>query len=267
MKKTFLITGAASGVGKHLVERALQLGHNVVATDVNAAGLAAHPARDNLLTHVMDVRDAAAWQALFETAITCFGQVDVCLNVAGYLKPAWLQEFTTDEVDKHLDINVKGVMYGTQAAAQHMLTRGNGHIINIASLAGLSPVPGIMLYSASKFAVRGFTLAAALELAPKGIKVTCVCPDAIQTPMLDLQVDYEQAALTFSGAEKALTVADIAKVIFDEVLAKAPIEVAIPPARGRIAKLVSMFPDGAAKILPKFRGKGLKQQAKLKKPA
>jgi len=122
-----------------------------------------------------------------------------------------------------MDINVKGVMYGTQVAAQHMVATGNkGHIIIMGSLASVSSVAGNGLYSASKHATRVIARVFHEELAQHGsirlfvclflstdrtgIAVTVLCPDAIQTPMLDLQVDYPEAALTFAGTQLSLEV-------------------------------------------------------------
>ena len=78
------------------------------------------------------------------------------------------------------------------------------------------PIPGIALYSASKFAIRGFTLALAMEVEQYNVNVTCICPDAVATPMLDLQIDYEEVALTFSGT-KPLSAKEIANAVADVI--------------------------------------------------
>lgn len=268
MTKTYFITGAASGIGRHLAGKLLEQGARVLATDLNGAGLEelrhASGAGESLWTQLQDVRDAKQWQSLLTELVARWGRLDVLMNVAGVIRPGWVQEGSPQDVDFHLDINVKGVMHGTHAAARLMLGQGGGHIINIASLAGIAPVPGLSLYSASKFAVRGFTLAIAQELAAKNIKVTAVCPDAVQTPMLDLQVDYEQAAMTFSGS-RVLTVEDVAAVVLGRVLEKAPLEVMIPGGRGWLAKLASAFPNLNALLLGSLQKKG-RQQQQARKP-
>ncbi len=199
------LTGCASGIGQHLADVFLDAGHVVFATDLDEPRLQAHaqawawPA-DRGLVAQLDVSCAVAWARVFARAVAEMGAVDVLINVAGYLLPGYVGEFATEEVDRHLDINTKGVIFGTHTAAKHMVSRGCGHIINIASLAGLAPVPGLGLYSASKYAVRGFSLAVAQELRLRGVAVTVVCPDAVHTPMLTRQVAYREAALTFSGS-------------------------------------------------------------------
>lgn len=269
MSDVFLLTGCASGIGRHLTRALSNLGHRVLATDVNEAGLAAAAQQDgwkpeSVKRQVLDVRDRAQWEAALASCLAHFGRLDVLLNIAGYLKPGWTWEIDQAQIDRHLDINVKGVMHGVHVVGKHMVERKHGHIINIGSLASLAPVPGLSLYSSSKFAVRGFTLAAAQELAPHGVKVTLVMPDAVQTPMLDLQVDYEQAAMTFSGP-KALTVEDIERALLDEVLPHAPLELPIPFSRGAMARLATFLPAAVVKLAPLFTKKGRAEQEKRKR--
>jgi len=262
MNQRILITGAASGIGKRLTERLLASGASVCGVDIDTAGLAALKG-ENLLTEKLDVRDPVQWAALFERLEAEWGGPEVVINSAGVCRPGYVQDSTPEQVDFHFDINVKGVMHGTRFAVQHMLKHGGGHIINIASLAGIAPVSGLTLYSASKFAVRGFTLAAAQDLADTDVKISCVCPDAVATPMVDLQVDYEQAALTFSGG-RILTVDQVCDVIINKVMKKQPLEVTIKAGRGFLAKISNMFPGFSALLTAMLRKKGLKKQAAIK---
>ncbi|MES0872693.1 SDR family oxidoreductase [Sinimarinibacterium thermocellulolyticum] len=258
-----LVTGAASGIGAHLAAELLKRGARVCAVDINTAamhGLHAHAEGDQLITAALDVRDAAQWQAVIEQVRARWQRLDVLMNVAGVIRPGWIHAFTAEDVHLQLDVNAKGVIFGTQAAARLMLEQGHGHIINIASLAGVAPVPGLALYSASKFAVRGFTLAAALELREKNIKVTAICPDAVQTPMLDLQVDREEAALTFSGSPSPLTVEDIGRVVFERALPRAPLEITLPGHRGAMAKLGSLLPGASVGLFERLRERGRARQ-------
>lgn len=262
--RSFLVTGAASGIGQHLARELLARGARVCAADVNAAALESlrGNAGEHLLTAALDVRDAAQWAALVERVSAQWGRLDVVLNVAGVIRPGYIHQFSEQDVHLQLDVNAKGVIFGTQAAAQHMIARGGGQIINIASLAGLAPVPGLSLYSASKFAVRGFSLAAAFELRDQGVKVTVICPDLVQTPMLDQQVDREEAALTFSGSKTPLTVDDIARAVFEQALPRAPLEITLPAVRGGMAKFASAFPATSVMLLKMLRARGRRAQQK-----
>jgi len=266
--KVCFLTGAASGIGQHLAGAFLERGWKVYATDIQHEALKTHAAEKSwpsasTQTAALDVRHSRAWEETLDAAVDRFGRLDLLLNVAGLIRPGLVHESTPESVEQHLDVNSKGTIFGTQAAARRMVAQGHGHIVNIASLAALAPVPGIALYSASKFAVRGFSLAVARELRPHNVFVTVICPDAVQTPMLDLQVDYPEAALTFS-ASRFLAVHDLERVIFDKVLVRRPLEVVLPRSRGWLAKLSSAAPSWSATLLPWLTRRGLARQRKLR---
>lgn len=269
MPKIFIVTGAASGIGLALVDQLLKQHEWVCACDINTAALQQLEQRHgdtNLLLHTLDVRDAQQWQRVIDSVIARWQHIDVLCNVAGVLHENWVSDSTEAEVHLHFDINVKGTIFGTQAVLPVMLQQKQGQIINIASLAALSPVPGLALYSASKFAVRGYSLAAAMELASQGIAVTTICPDAVQTPMLDQQKGKEQAALTFSGS-RALTTQEVVDAILGPALTDQPLEIILPPARGVIAKLANAFPAMTARQLKWVRQMGLRRQQKISEGA
>ncbi|MBK8263314.1 MAG: SDR family oxidoreductase [Nannocystis sp.] len=260
------LTGAASGIGAHLADTFLKKpGHRVFATDIAHDRLRARahdhawPADRSELA-ALDVRDPEAWRTTYDAAIARFGAIDLHLNVAGYLRPGWILDQDPAQIDEHLDINLKGVIHGATIAARHMVPRRSGHIINIASLAGIAAVPGIALYSAAKHGVRGFSLALAQELAASGVAVTVLCPDAVQTPMLDLQVAYDEAALTFSGP-RPLTVEEVTQAILTRVLPRRPIELAMPPSRAWMARLAALFPGSAGRLRAHLEAKGRARQA------
>lgn len=263
--QVMVLTGCASGIGCHLATALAAAGHQLLLTDIDLSGLNEAAARSNWnVNHVklrqLDVRDAAAWCETLDAAIAHWGRLDVLMNIAGYLRPGLVHSQTPEDVDRHIDINTKGTLYGTQAAAARMVRQRSGHIINIASMAGLAPVSGISLYTASKFAVRGFSLAMANELRPFGVAVTVVCPDAVRTPMLDLQLDYPEAALTFSG-NRPLEVTEIERLIVRHVLPRRPMEAILPRSRGWLAKLTSLMPGLSRRVLPILLKKGQAGQA------
>lgn len=259
----FVLTGCASGIGRHFTGLLLARGHRVMATDLNETGLRqvaeddAWPAERTLL-RPLDVRDPQAWDHVMTAAFEAWGRLDVVMNIAGFLHPGRVHEVTDRDVDLTFDVNVKGVVYGTRAAARIMVPQRRGHIINIASMASLAPVPGLALYCASKYAVRGFSLSAAGDLRPHGVAVTVVCPDAVKTPMLDLQKDYEEAALTFSG--RVLTVDEVADVVLNRVLTRRPLEVAIPRSRELVARVADLVPALGLRVAPVLSRKGQRAQ-------
>ena len=170
--QTILLTGGASGIGQHLATALSGRGHRVLATDVNEKGLSDLSQTAALQTHPLDVTSPDAWEKALDAAQKAFGPVDVLLNIAGFLKPGFVHEIDERSVHLHLDVNVKGVVFGTHAAARRMVPRGAGHIVNFGSLASLAAVPGLSLYSASKFAVRGFSRK----------RVTCPVPSVSRIP-------------------------------------------------------------------------------------
>ena len=268
MTQTYIVSGAASGIGRHMAGVLFAAGHNLVLTDINAAGLESfateHGCTSSPRVHsvVMDARDAAGWRALVDDCIERFGSLDMMLNIAGYLKPGLVEATDSEDVDRHMDINAKGVMYATQAGAAVMVRAGRGHIVNVASLAGVAPIAGLALYSASKHAVRGYSLAAGMELRARGVHVSVVCPDAVETPMLQLQERYDEAAMTFSGG-RGLTLHEVEVAILD-VLRHKPLERLLPlPRSGRAlaAQLGGLFPGLASKLTGVLRARGQKVQA------
>lgn len=266
-ERRFLITGCASGIGRRLAEVLYERGERVTATDVDEAALRKR-FRDHegerLRLARLDVTDPAAWDTVADEAVAAWGGLDVVLNVAGFLEPGAFHEAAPAVVDRHFDVNTKGVVYGTQAAARRMIPNRSGHIVNIASLAALVPSPGIALYSASKYAVRAFSLAAAEELREHGVAVTAVCPDAVDTPMLTKQLDYPEAALTFT-APRFLKTEDVVSAVLDRALVKKPLLLSLPRRRAALARFVDLWPRAARWLAPPLRRQGLKRQAQLLK--
>ena len=259
--KVVWLTGSASGLGLHLTECFIRRGYFVIATDINIEQLLAKaqerlwPA-ERLSTHKLDVRNGDDWREILDHVKQRWGGVDYLFNIAGVIKPGYLYDVSESDINIHLDINVKGVMLGCRIISEHMLQRSSGHIINIASTAGLAPIPGIGLYSASKFAVRAYTLALAEELRPYQVAVSVVCPDAIETPMLEKQLDFDEAAMTFSGG-KTLTVGDLERAVFSQVLPHKPLELCLPLDRSTMAKAANLFPSVTQFVAKQMKRKGL----------
>jgi len=245
-----IVSGAASGIGRHMAQALHRAGHRLVLVDIDEAGLERTAAlggfeRDSAVwQRPLDVRDAAGWQETADGTVQRFGHVDYLFNIAGYLRPGNVHEMSPEAFALHLDVNAKGVMFATRAVTPLMIARGSGHVLNVASIAGLSHVPGLSAYCASKHAVRGFSLAIAHELRPHGVHVTVLCPDAVETPMLTLQEAYPEAAMTF-GAGRGLTLAEVESAVF-RAMRDRPLELVLEvPGSGRAlgAKLSNLFPS------------------------
>lgn len=181
--KTALITGAAGGQGEAEARAFAREGAQVVVADIlHEQGQAvATDIGDNALYVPLDVRSEVAWQAGIETAIKQFGKLDALINNAGIVHHAAVTHTTLDDYRRVIDVNQIGVFLGMRAVAPHM--KRGGSIINISSIDGLTGMPGVVAYAASKYAVRGMTKVAALEFAALGIRVNSIHPGAVESPM------------------------------------------------------------------------------------
>ncbi|HYX52884.1 MAG TPA: SDR family oxidoreductase [Candidatus Limnocylindrales bacterium] len=269
--KHHIISGAASGIGYELARVLLARGDAVMACDLKLEPMAqlssATTAAENLQIRKLDVRDPARWEAIMQEAGSLWPRIDTVMNVAGVMRVGSIEEITPEDVDFHFDINCKGVIHGTQAAFRAMRNQadqnGRGHIINIASLAGISPIPGASLYSASKFAVRGYSLSVMPELKKFGIALTVVCPDAVATPMTAPFHHKPEAALIFSGS-RLLQIPEVVRAIVDHGLEKRPVELTMPKSRAILTKLAGALPGLATKLfMESLTKQGRKKQAAL----
>ncbi len=264
-KSLVLITGSSSGIGLCAVERFLDKGYRVIATCKNKGAIANNIRPDlrsspDLSLEDLDVSSEPAWTDLLQRLDLKKNSLDVLINNAGVLYPNFLVDSSWSELESHFQVNTLGVVLGCHKLAPYMAAQGFGHIINIGSLSALAPIPGIAAYSASKFAVRGFSLALAMELRPNDVFVTVIEPDVCATPMLQ-KVESNRAAGHLFAKTKLLTAADVVDAVFDTVLTKRPSELILPSYRGYLAKFMSMWPDLAMKIEPSFRRRGLSKQA------
>jgi len=258
------VTGAASGIGRHLVERIVARGGYVVAADIDEEALAVHADQghwsDERVQRIrLDVRDLADWELAVERAIERWGRIDVLINSAGISVAQRIDQADPDTMDRHIDINLKGVIYGCHIVSKRMHAQRSGHIVNIASLAALVPLPGMSLYAASKFGVRGFSHAIAEDLEDDNIHVTTVCPDAVATPMLDFEATQPDAAISFSGGA-ILTVEAVGDAVMNRVLARRPREVLVTGPLALLTRAIAAWPGLLRYLIPTFMKRGRRNQ-------
>jgi NAD(P)-dependent dehydrogenase (short-subunit alcohol dehydrogenase family)/ketosteroid isomerase-like protein len=184
--RVWFVTGASSGFGRELSKAVLARGERLVATarkpEAVRALIEAHAER--ALALALDVTDAAAAREAVGQALARFGRLDVVFNNAGYGHVGAIEELTDEELRRQLDVNLLGVINVTRAALPAMRKQRSGHFIQMASLNGVEPLPGGAFYTASKFAIEGFSEALAAEVAPLGIRVTIVEPGPFRTRFL-----------------------------------------------------------------------------------
>jgi NAD(P)-dependent dehydrogenase (short-subunit alcohol dehydrogenase family) len=186
-RRVAVVTGALSGIGAAITSRLLDDGMHVAALDLSAppgtpsGGSAVEP-----LTVSADVTDSASVEQALCAVSERFGRVDVLINnagISGSAEAAACHTTPVDEWERVLAVNVRGPFLCTRAVLPHMLKRREGHVITIASAAGLVAFPGRCAYTTSKGAAIQFTKSVALDYAQYGIRANAVCPGMVQTPM------------------------------------------------------------------------------------
>ena len=183
-ERVCLITGGARGQGAAEAELFAAEGATVWLTDVLDSDGQAVATRIGGTYRHHDVRDPDAWAALVEEIVTTHGRLDVLVNNAGIFRTGRLFEIEPSEFQEVMDVNCLGVFLGMRAVAPTMREAGRGAIVNISSVAGLNASAGAFAYGTSKWAVRGMTKTAAVELGRRGVRVNSIHPGLIETDML-----------------------------------------------------------------------------------
>lgn len=184
-----IITGGAQGIGLAIAEQLAERELELALFDVQAEKLAesAETLRKRgarVRTSVVDVRDAPALEREVRAVASAAGRLDYMFNNAGIAIAGRVEAMSLEDWDRLIDVNVRGVVHGVQAAYPIMRAQRRGHLVNTASVAGLMPCPSLVAYSATKHAVVGLSYGLRAEAAPHGVKVTAVCPGFIDTDLV-----------------------------------------------------------------------------------
>lgn len=179
------VSGGARGIGEAIVRAFHAEGAKVVVADVRVdrASVVAESLGDRAMALALDVTDETSWRESIAAAVARFGSLDVMVNNAGVAEGGPIAETTLDSWQRVIDVNQTGVFLGLRAAIEPMTTSGGGSIINISSMDGMVAAPRIIAYVASKWAVRGMTKVAAMELAPRNIRVNSIHPGHVLTEL------------------------------------------------------------------------------------
>lgn len=204
VNKNIVVTGGGNGVGRELVLKLLSKGARVIAVDVNESALQEtfkiSGKNEKLLTRVVNITDKEAVINFAEEIISTMGHIDGVINNAGIIQPfIELKDLTFDQIDKVMNVNFYGTLYMTKAFLNHLLTRPEGHIVNICSMGGFLPVPGQNSYGASKAAVKLMTESLYSELLGTNVHVTLVFPGAMAT---DIKKNSQISDKSASDEEK-----------------------------------------------------------------
>ncbi|GAC59945.1 putative oxidoreductase [Gordonia sihwensis NBRC 108236] len=179
-----VVTGGARGIGAEIARQFAEAEATVWIGDVDA-DVAADTAGviDGARSAVLDVTDAVSWREFVSKVLDECGRIDILVNNAGVMPVGAFLEESEATADLILDVNVRGMLNGMRAVLPSMLGEGRGHIVNIASMAGMLPLPGMVSYNASKFAAYGASLAARREYDGTGVTVSAILPAAVRTEL------------------------------------------------------------------------------------
>lgn len=213
--KVAIITGGASGMGAADARLFVQEGAKVVITDLNEEdGKAlAEELGANAIFVKHNVTSEQEWAHVLERTLETFGRVDVLVNNAGILSIKPIEETTAQDFNRIMDVNVNGVFLGMKTVVPPMTEQGSGAIINMSSAAGIVGQVQTIAYSASKFAVRGMTKAAAMDLGLVGIRVISVHPGSIATPMTAVSGVSPDVPLPLAPLNRNGTAEEVAAVV------------------------------------------------------
>ncbi|MFC4782899.1 SDR family NAD(P)-dependent oxidoreductase [Nocardioides sp. MAHUQ-72] len=248
-----VVTGGARGIGRGIAEQMVARGHAVVVTDVDG------PAAERTATEIgavrglaLDVRDPAAHAAAAAEA-TRHGALTAWFNNAGVGDDGTLSSLSEEAVRRLVEVNVLGTLWGMRAALDAFGPRG-GDIVNTASLSGFGPVPGYSVYAATKAAIVSISMSCDVE-TPRGVRVHALCPDGVQTAMLDGQdPDGIGAALVHSGG-RILSVDEVASAAVS-LIGTSRVVRSVPGWRGGVVRASALAPSVAARGLGLFVAQG-----------
>jgi NAD(P)-dependent dehydrogenase (short-subunit alcohol dehydrogenase family) len=242
--KVVAITGGARGIGKATATALVRKGCRVAIGDLDlelaeetAAGLGG-----GTVALALDVTDRASFTAFVEETERQLGPVDVVVNNAGIMPVTALVDESDDSIHRQLDINVYGVIVGTQLAIERMRPRGSGHIVNIASQAGKTAIPGIATYSGTKHAVVGVCEAVKAELRGSGVEIHCVMPTVVNT---ELTAGVGQKLIKPVEAE------DVADEIVD-ALEVGRFDVYVPRSNAIMTRVSALLPRRAGEAIARL---------------
>lgn len=264
--KTVIVTGGSEGVGAATARRFAASGANLVLVARGKRKLdeLAEELRPTSRVQVvpMDVADADACVNLCKKAAYEFDGIHVLVNNAGYHRRGPVEKLPPAELGRMIDVNLRAPIVLSRIALPHIRQSGGGAIINVASLAGRTPVMGAATYSASKFGLRAFTFALGEELAGSGIKLATVSPGPIDTGFIMTHID-DVADITFS--QPMSTAEEVAQVIMD-LAVNDKRERSMPPFSGLLTTLSYLFPGLGKALRPALdrKGRKVKQQLKAK---
>jgi NAD(P)-dependent dehydrogenase (short-subunit alcohol dehydrogenase family) len=250
-----VVTGAARGIGRGIAERLVAAGHRVVITDLDGAGVVRTASEIGAVVGLeQDVRDPGSHRTAAEAALE-HGPLRAWFNNAGVGWDGPLVDLSEDQVRGLVEINLLGVLWGMRAALDACPAgSGRADIVNVASLSGLGPVPGLSVYAATKAAVVSATMSVAIE-APDHVGVHAILPDGVATPMVAAMDESGLAKALVSSGGPLLTVEEIAEAAVGLIGSRRVLRT-VPAWRGGVMRSSALAPSVASKGMALFAAQG-----------
>lgn len=249
------ITGGARGIGAATARLFAERGAWVSLGDVDAetaqrtAAMITADTGSTVVATSLDVTDSASFAKFLEFSDRELFGLDVLINNAGIMPTGEFLDESEAVTDRQIDINIRGVITGSKLAGRKFVDNGNGHIVNIASVAGVAASPGVAVYCATKHAVVGLGAALHQELAPKGVKVTTICPGFVNTELIaGLSPNWLVRQIGYVQPE------DVAKSIVDAVSSSDGGQRFVPKIGGATLTALSVIPENLRNSISKVLG-------------
>jgi hypothetical protein len=262
--KTVVVTGGSEGVGAAVARHFAAAGANLLLVARGKPKLERIAeeltAKTTVRIFPMDVADHESCVNLCQAAETEFGGIHLLVNNAGYHARGPVEKVDPEALGRMIDVNLKAPIVLSRLAIPLLRKAGGGAIVNVASLAGRTPVPGAATYSASKFGLRAFSLALGEELAGSGIKVAAVSPGPIDTGFIMANIDVV-ADITFS---QPLSTADEVAAVIMDLAVNDKREQSMPASSGFLTTASYLFPALGRALRPALVRKGRKVKERLK---
>ena len=240
--KVAVVTGGGRGIGRATAEALVRRGMKVAIGDVDVATAerTAQELGGGTIALALDVSDRPGFTNFLDEVERRLGPLDVLVNNAGIMPIGAFDDESDSTVIRQLEINLHGVIHGTKEAVRRMRPRGTGHIVNLASVAGVTPLPGAATYCATKFGVVGLTESVRLELRGSGVEISYVCPGHVRTELT-------------AGVEENKSIPPIAPEAVAEAIAGV---LEVPRAKVFVPSTL-VIPTTLAALLPRRVGEGI----------
>lgn len=258
IEKVAFITGSAGGIGRETALLLSQKGFTLFLTDrkeqISSLKEFVGSLNKNHIAYPCDIVSPKECSVAIKECIKRFGRIDILINNAGIMRPAKFHNVSMDAIEEQIDVNIKGTIRLTHLAMPH-LKSSKGKLIILSSLAGIVPAPHHSIYSATKFALRGFALSLYLEWKELGIRVTNILPGTIQSPMTQFMASQDSSPMAYLNPP--LPASDVAQAIAEAIDSDIA-EVYVPYSQGLLARIALLFPYLLQWIYPILAKKGYK---------